>query len=682
MRVDKDALIKHHFWIGLGLFFILILADIVMIKTSAADVGGKAKADFDSALSGITSTSGKAPKNPSFNEPWIAYGKTFRGQKENVWGDAWNVQKDMFDWPSSAEYPLNRLKYPDDDIKFGERMEYRESLWKTQFPGVQAEVAPIEIRGGTAGYVRIMMPGTSVGSAPTSTPGNSSADPANTPRSGPGVGSFSRGGPSPTQAASAPTAVSNNVWDMFWRKVPTEEECWLAQEDFWVKRELLRIVKDAVVSIARFTEVKIEGDKEPLPRGVAARHLFRNNLWEINFLVEQKGREWFISDRSTIKNLHPDHRTVPLSASPASGGLHFLLTQSNKVRRFRVDGEPLPYGASTSFRKSIPVDTIDFKKPFGLEQEFETANSPVRQIMDLELWKNSHRTSSMPLMTSLLIKPKPDDLGTPPAAGTPPGGAPAGAPVGGKPSAAAPGGAPGAPAAAAGADTGDTTPNGLPRRRYLFRTEQVRHIPIALHLVVDQAHMHEVLVAMSNSRLRVQTTQVQYRHLSGFRPETTTQLPSDQGGGVYAPEEDPNLLEMAIYGIASIYERFPPKNAPPAAAAPAGAPATGTPAPATGAPAAPTAAGAPPAPTGQPGAPPAGKAGDASAAKGPATATSPAGKAGEGAKTVTPAAVPPPGKPADAGKAGEASKSPPGAQPAQPAKPPEPPKPTDKGKAP
>jgi hypothetical protein len=39
-------------------------------------------------------------------------------------------------------------------------------------------------------------------------------------------------------------------------------------------------------------------------------------------------------------------------------------------------------------------------------------------------------------------------------------------------------------------------------------------------------------------------------------------------------EEDQNLVELAVYGIASLYERFPPKTATPDAAAnPTAAPA-------------------------------------------------------------------------------------------------------------
>jgi hypothetical protein len=43
-------------------------------------------------------------------------------------------------------------------------------------------------------------------------------------------------------------------------------------------------------------------------------------------------------------------------------------------------------------------------------------------------------------------------------------------------------------------------------------------------------------------------------------------VPGGGGGGQTAPgsEEDPNLVHLAIYGIAALYERFDPAKATPA----------------------------------------------------------------------------------------------------------------------
>jgi hypothetical protein len=166
-------------------------------------------------------------------------------------------------------------------------------------------------------------------------------------------------------------------------------------------------------------------------------------------------------------------------------------------------------------------------------------------------------------------------------------------------------------------------------------TPQCRHLPIAWKVIVDQAHIHDLLTAVINSRLRVQITQVQARHIEGVQstkplnPESTpapgsvppgtivarprapvgesgrpVDLPGRVGvtratggiadkpppssvmprprtgeGGPQAvvipgAEPTPTLVELTIYGVASLYERFPPKPAP---ATPGATPVPGTP---------------------------------------------------------------------------------------------------------
>ena len=179
-------------------------------------------------------------------------------------------------------------------------------------------------------------------------------------------------------------------------------------------------------------------------------------------------------------------------------------------------------------------------------------------------------------------------------------------------------------------------------------------MPVALVLVLDQEYIADVLAAVANSRLRIQTTQVHWQHLptgavkpplsegegdptvaagsegprpagyspaagpgGGGRPMAGSGLKPPPGSGLSAPprpgeggsgrpmgggsgapprgvmsprpmggafgpaggagaapteeEDDPNLVELAVYGIASLYERYPPK-APAADASTTGGP--------------------------------------------------------------------------------------------------------------
>jgi hypothetical protein len=155
-----------------------------------------------------------------------------------------------------------------------------------------------------------------------------------------------------------------------------------------------------------------------------------------------------------------------------------------------------------------------------------------------------------------------------------------------------------------GAASNPTSVNGFERNRYLKATAQCRHLPIGMVLIVDQDHVHDVLVAVANSRLRIQITQVEFQHVASsgmsapggmfpgapggpggpapggpggpgtkpppmpIPPKTPGGPPGGPGGpgtevppggnlGTTSPGEDGNLVELRIYGIASIYERFP-----------------------------------------------------------------------------------------------------------------------------
>jgi hypothetical protein len=173
--------------------------------------------------------------------------------------------------------------------------------------------------------------------------------------------------------------------------------------------------------------------------------------------------------------------------------------------------------------------------------------------------------------------------------------------------------------------SGDSTPNGLRRDRYLQTTETSRALPVGLVLIVDQSNIQDVLVALADSRLRIQTTQVAFQHVRGIRPADAGDTPpgmADRPGGLDRPppnmgklmpgvgtgarrgggdddrpagarggkfggpggmggmvpppggvpggygapsmtgqdEDDPNLVELSVYCIATLYERFPPKK--------------------------------------------------------------------------------------------------------------------------
>src|SRR5205085_7495160 len=127
---------------------------------------------------------------------------------------------------------------------------------------------------------------------------------------------------------------------------PPREEIWLAQEDFWVKRELLNTIKDALDAVRKMSWKEVKD----LPAGVVSRYRFRNESagWELDLLIEQgegKGaRQLVIGKGSEIKNIHPSRRIQALANPRTAKPLAFLLRQGPATATLKIEGEPLPWG--------------------------------------------------------------------------------------------------------------------------------------------------------------------------------------------------------------------------------------------------------------------------------------------------------------------------------------------------
>jgi hypothetical protein len=151
------------------------------------------------------------------------------------------------------------------------------------------------------------------------------------------------------------------------------------------------------------------------------------------------------------------------------------------------------------------------------------------------------------------------------------------------------------------------TKHGLMRTRYLDVTAQARRLPVAVSLIVDQDHVDRVQTAFANSKLRFLMTQVILnRYPSSLLPPL---LAAQGGGGVFNPmpmgdgggikkvgsapppmfpmvppdfikggfgpmgvgmnpaatstsEEMETNVELVLYGIVTLYERYPTANRP------------------------------------------------------------------------------------------------------------------------
>jgi hypothetical protein len=616
MKLDKETLIKHRFWFLLGAFVPLWLIALVILLGVASDITKK-RQEYDKQV-GVAKGIDKADtKTEHFIKPLKDQEEALRGHKLTVWWDVWNSQIDpetgkhfMDDWPYNNITPtFQRLavngKFFEKISDGGELNTYKQHLYENYVLAKKQKFEQILAKH-------------------------------------------------PSSPGYTPIAIN---WDkvMPVRKLtqtPTSEECWLAQEDLWVKQQIFKAIRAALDASAQFQPVKLK-DTDPLPENAVKRYVFRNPNWELDLRLDQdeKGK-LFLSPSSRIKNINAHKRRLELRE------VYILLRQKQPNGDYTrwvwllIQGKPLVWNTEAPVvAEKLGVDDFGFTRdaPMEAEQLFTPNTSPIKRIDDLELGYNSHRTSKVAEALRPFVKDESSSAGGGAQGGF--GGAQGGAGGAQGGAAGAQGGAAGAQGGAAGAQGGsgssappgnmgniggrggdavasNKTPNGFIRNRYLQVTPQVRRLPFGIVLVVDQDYMQDVQTAFINSRLRIQPTQDHwYRDAAGIQSASSgafggSERGSERGGGgdagrgsgsrggsdrgsgreggpppgvlgsgarfgSFPPEafgrggapgpgpslpttpepdsgvddSDPNLVEMAFYGVISLYDR-PTAEAP------------------------------------------------------------------------------------------------------------------------
>jgi hypothetical protein len=573
-KINKEFLLKNRFWIGLGVFVALWLIGVVVVETSGDEAKKK---DWEKAKQTIEKAKSANPKTAAFQTPWNKHGEKFRKHKDVIWKQAWEQQASVYTWPDEMAVKPAYPEIPfgaDPRVDVNNRGNFR-SQYPEQFQGLESFVYPVEFNGG---FESVFLP-------------------------------------------------------QEWRRdlPPTREEIWLAQEDFWVRREMLGIVREALDAVALFREEKLPEAK--LPPGIVGRKRFKNANWELTFLFAKSTEGgWVISEKSTIKNINVTRKVQTLANPTTNKGLPFKLYQGSGSYVLRIAGEPLAFQQETTFKQTYTVEPVKPEKEFSVEQVLDWDISPIRRINILAVGVHSHRTFIAGLKIREDLKnldPEQTADATPGASGKPgpgePGKPQGGPPPGGAPQGSTPSpdkGGPGGPRRDQMA--GDpskrlrmTRVNEIVRARYMQVTPQCRHLPIGMTLIVDQAHIHDVLAAVANSRLRIQITQICCHHVAnlqrGVETKTGNRRPGRRGGkgemddwigyfdhprdtqgrlivlpggrrggglrrtygrlpGEGGKPSDPiagkedkfkiqdnaRLVELTVYGLATLYERYPP----------------------------------------------------------------------------------------------------------------------------
>jgi len=340
---------------------------------------------------------------------------------------------------------------------------------------------------------------------------------------------------SPMQFAGDWRSVLRNV--PTWKRNPTYEDVWLAIEDYWVQRELVAAlagVNKEAAKLQKPAEVAANDPRRNPPnsplKDSATERTFVGRTWRLDLKLELRPTGPVVT--GSVTNLTP--RLQPFNAN---NELVFNVWLSNaaeaKPFRFVIEGTTLEGGKTEPIKFVERIHTVlegSAVELFRVEQVFDVRTAPVKRLDRMMLGytsaKHSQADLQMPAFSSKIIDAEAAGMGM----GMGPGG------VGmGPPGLAGPMGPPGIVGAGPGgpggtAATTEMTYNGLVRKRYVSRTDQVRAMPIGLVVVADQAYVQDVLTALTNSKLRFQTVQTS---LKRFRDSLSYSVAAVGGGGLF-----------------------------------------------------------------------------------------------------------------------------------------------------
>lgn len=521
MKLDKDTLKKHHFWILLGIVPVVVLVAVLAVTASVgAAIDARNKA-VDAAQKEIDG------KQNVKSDPLIKVLDDQKGQLEvkrtELWKENWERQigvttttdkdgkvvaakqdpaKNLLRWPASPL--LTKFNYTPEyataktQLKFGEKIPSANGDELNQFKVREVYLAEFSGTAGTGMADKV---------APTEFLG--------------GWQSVLRHIAFPPVGAGGPSG-----WG---ERVPASEQVWLALEDMWVQRAMLGQVKAVNDQIGAFDRVPLL-DANNKAVDAPLHRAFQSRLWRVELKVveDEKDRTKKVLT-GRVKNVTDRLQTF---------GVGSRMTLKVWVGG-DPNGQPVPFDIGGEFLRGGEEREIVRDKSHTLppgvvpseivrvEQVFDTRTVPVRRIDALTLGYKDNRHALMPLKMPEfeLYKKQAETAASDPAAGG--GAGSAGGPPPGMVAAPRGGGeggtaTPGMPGAGGAAGTVETVIEAN-RKRYVEVTGQVRRMPVAITVVTDQAFIQDVLLAYANSPLRFQTTQVHWKRfqgtLNGLGPE-------------------------------------------------------------------------------------------------------------------------------------------------------------------
>lgn len=481
-KIDQEALKKHHFWILLGVFALFILILVILVPVLIGSEISEKEAAYQTAVKNLDSSS-NSPTTDGHLAQLDKQKEEVNNLRAIVWRQMFSRQAGVISFP---EQLATRLK----SAKFGSELDDRtrdlyrsDHVYAETYRQMPAIVKPTEFLGGWPNVLQ------------------------------------------PISWSSA--------------RLPTSEEVWLSLEDLCVRREILHILREANDTPARFS-LDTTAKPEELPKsslGSKFSKRFVNRFYQLDLAITEKERGKFFAS-GKIKNV--------------SGRRQVIFQLNLDVW---LNQQPLGDAPVQPVAVDFPLDMLAAGQEVVLPEVPIITNRPPEELLRVQL-RHSLKTVPIKRIDAITLgfnaghrladrKPtvsKFSTLTTATGGGeSEPGASSTGS---GPPSAASmPGamqgtmqrmaGMMGGQMGGAGAQQGEVTPNGVQKIRYIDVTDQVRRMPVAVVLIVDQSNLQDVLAAFSNSkRLRFHLTQ--YHWTRHYAQPTTVSAPGAGGGGALA----------------------------------------------------------------------------------------------------------------------------------------------------
>jgi hypothetical protein len=534
MKIDKEVLLKHHFWILSGCVLPLALFAFIWLPTAVSGDNDDDRAKIQKQIDAQKNTG--EVKNQKFLTALEEKDKDLGVQKNKIWKDVWEAQKGLFTLPGELK------KVDIDKVAFGGSIYDVAS----DLPSVYAH------KEVYADYVTNI---------------------------------YEKEVPiAPTWFGDREDGTWKDLlrWVPNWKELPPDdEEIWLSLEDLWVQRELLRAIKQTNEGVAWFT---------PLDQGPAAqpsaeaprKRSFRNPYWQLDLDLPLdgkvlRGKLTNISKRRQTPNVTFWVQVLPKEDLKVPFAINFtdpkLLPQERQRLPFANDRERQLFvevrvsGDTLAVGESLTLPEVPCKLGTGLFsvlQQLKLETAPVKSLRLLRLGEISERTSVL----GKQLKPRTEETASSSQSSqpkAPAAGGPAPVAAGAEASSKLMGGSD-------KADSGSSTKNGVERKRYVEVTSQVRRMPVAMIVLIDQDHMQDLLRSLANSKLRMQTTQVYWNHTNApkpagpgrssdggaARPAAPAVIGGDGGKESKAQaveDQESNVVQLVFYGIISLYEQ-------------------------------------------------------------------------------------------------------------------------------